>query len=68
VLVNENSTLYDVLVEGFWLPVKAIRRLIPWLPVGAVVQAIDQSLSSDMDMAHGVVWNSFLMLYNFNLH
>jgi hypothetical protein len=66
VLANENSALYDP--YGFRLPVKAIRRLIPWLPVGAVVQVINKSHLDGMDMAHDGVWNSFLMLYNFNLH
>jgi hypothetical protein len=45
--------------NGIWLPVKALRRLIPWLPVGAVVQVINKSHSDGMDMAHDVVWNSF---------
>jgi hypothetical protein len=56
VLANENSKPYP---ESFWLHVKVLCRLIPWLPVGAVVQVIDESLSSGMDMAHDVVWNRF---------
>jgi hypothetical protein len=50
--------------NGIWLPVKALRRSIPWLPVGAAVQVIDQSLSSDIDMAHDVVWNRFSFFLN----
>lgn len=67
VLANKNSTLYDP--GGILLPVKALRRLITWLPVGAVVQIINTSHSNGMDMAHDVVWNSFfLFLSNFSLH
>jgi hypothetical protein len=63
--VERNSTLYDV--ERFWLPVKAIQRLIPWPPVGAVVQVIDQSLSSGIDMEQDVVRDTFLISIQFNL-
>jgi hypothetical protein len=71
VLANENSPLYDP--DDSWLPVKAIRRLISWPPVGAVVQVIDESVSSGMDMAHDVVWNRFFFFFfkfisNLNLH
>jgi hypothetical protein len=31
---------------AFWFPVKAMRRLIPWLPVGAVVQVSNKESSS----------------------
>jgi hypothetical protein len=61
VLANENSALYDP--YGFRLPVKAIRRLIPWLPVGAVVQVIDESVSSGMDMAHDVVYGTVFFFF-----
>ncbi len=55
-LTNKNSTFPR---RSFWLPVKAIRRLIPWLPAGAVVQVIDKPHSNGMDMAHDVVRNIF---------
>jgi hypothetical protein len=55
-------------LKRFRLPVKALRRSIPWLPVGAVVQVINKSHSNGMDKAQDWVWNSFLMLYNFYLH
>lgn len=51
VLPKENST--DM--EPFWLPVKAMRRLILWLPVGAVVQIIDKPNSNGMNMEQYMV-------------
>ncbi|XP_046654681.1 E3 ubiquitin-protein ligase mib1-like [Daphnia pulicaria] len=53
--------------NGIWLPVKALRRSIPWLPVGAAVQVIDQSLSSDIDMAHNVTFGDFGRVKQVNL-
>ncbi len=46
---NKDDTVRVVfigLTAWAWFPVKAMRRLIPWLPVGAVVQVIDESLSN----------------------
>ncbi len=57
VTANENSTPYNP--ETLLLPVKALRRSIPWLPVGDVVQVINKSHSDGMDIAHDGVWNSF---------
>jgi hypothetical protein len=44
---NKDDTVRVVFIGlTGWFPVKAMRRLISWLPFGAVVQVIDESLSN----------------------
>jgi hypothetical protein len=71
--LNQDKTVYVVSSKwkknGIWLPVKALRRSTPWLPVGAVVKVINKSHSDGMDMAHDGVRDSFFLIsIQFNLN